>query len=94
VEATVSGLSKLLTHYGCSTVVGWKLQVSMEFLMLEMGLSSQPFQLDYSSAHYLATGCWLKSLWEKIWRFDLRVTIGNVDCRPPRCGDDWLMAVF
>ena len=42
VEATISGLEKLLIHYGCDTVVGRKLQVSVEFLVMELGISAQP----------------------------------------------------
>ena len=94
VEATISGLDKLLTHYGCDTVVGRKLQVSVEFLVMELGLSVQPFSLDYSAVHYLVTDCWLKFMWEKIWRFRLKLNLGNVECAPPRLGDDWLMRQF
>lgn len=91
VEATISGLEKLLIHYGCDMVVGRKLQVSVEFLVMELGISAQPFCQDYSALHYLVTDCWLKFLWEKIWQFWLTITLGNVDCHPPRVGDDWLM---
>ena len=68
---TVKALEKLLTHYGCSTVVGKKLQVSVEFLIMELGLTDQPFQLKFKQYHFLATTCWVKSIWEKVSRFGL-----------------------
>ncbi len=66
----------------------------MELLILEVGLSDQIFRIKFHDAHFLATDCWLKALWEKITMFDLTVLLGNISCRPPRIGDDWLMAQF
>ena len=90
----MKGLAHLLTHYGCSTVVGRKLQISMEFLVLEVGVSDQVLQLNFQDVHFLATDCWLKFLWEKMSLFDLTVTLNNISLRPPRMGDEWLMAQF
>jgi hypothetical protein len=90
----VKGLEKLLQHYGCPTVVGKKLQVSLELLVIELGMSTQVFHLDYNKYHFLATDCWLKSLREKVHRFKFRLTLRNVKCEPPRVGDDWLMPQF
>ena len=87
----MQGLDKLLTHYGCSTVVGNQLQLSMELLMIEVGISANPLLANYEQYHFLATDCWLKFLWEKISRFGLRVSIHNIECLPPRVGDRWLM---
>ena len=94
VEATIKSLAHLLTHYDCSTVVGQKLQILMELLILEVGLSDQLFQIKFHDTQFLATDCWLKALWEKISLFNLNLTLGNISCRPPRLGDDWLMAQF
>jgi hypothetical protein len=66
----------------------------MEFLIIEVGLSIQIFQLDYEKYHFLATDCWLKSVWEKISHFSLHITLRNVNCQPPRGGDDWIMMQF
>ncbi len=38
----------LLTHYGCDTAVGRLLQVTVELLILELGMGGQPFQADFS----------------------------------------------
>lgn len=60
VEGLVKSLEKILQHFGCQTVVEKKLQISMELLLLEVGMTLQPFQLDYGKTHFLATDCWLK----------------------------------
>ncbi len=94
IECLVKGLDKRLTHYGCSTVVGKNLQIAMEFLIIEVRLSIQIFQLDYKKYHFLAMDCWLKLVWEKIIHFGLHLTLRNVNCQPPQGGDDWIMTQF
>ncbi len=66
IECTVEQINKLLMHYDCKMVVGILLQASLEFLIVELGLSMQPFNLDYSHYDGLVTKSWLKSIWEKV----------------------------
>jgi hypothetical protein len=49
VECLVSQLNHLLRHYGCATAVGQFIQILMAYLITELGLSSQLFQVDYSA---------------------------------------------
>ncbi len=94
VECGVGQLEKLRTHYGCQTVVGKLLQSSMELLIIELGLSSQPLTEDYSVGASWTTQSWLKSVWQKVHLFRIDVRIGNVSFSPPRVGDEWLMRCF
>jgi hypothetical protein len=43
VEATVEQSNKLLMHYGCHTALGTELQMLLELLVVDLGLSFQPF---------------------------------------------------
>jgi hypothetical protein len=43
VEATVEQSNKLLIHYGCHTALGTELQMLLELLVADLGLSFQPF---------------------------------------------------
>jgi hypothetical protein len=47
VEATLEQANKLLTHYGCQTALGTELQTSLELLVVDLGLSFQPFCVSY-----------------------------------------------
>jgi hypothetical protein len=94
VECLVGQLEKLLTHYGCQTVVGKLLQSSMEMFIIELGMSRQPFRENFSLCSQWTTHSWLKSVWEKVQLFHIDVQIGNIDITPPRLGDDWLMKTF
>jgi hypothetical protein len=78
-------------HYGCKMVVGVLLQASLEFLIMELGLLMQPFNSNYGRYEGLVTKSWLKSIWEKVQAFHLRIELGNTDLVPTREGDAWLM---
>lgn len=94
VECLVGQLEKLLTHYGCQTVVGKLLQSSMEMFVIELGLSSQPLAEKFKLGSHWVTPSWLRSLWEKVDKFGISVELGNVNMTPPRAGDEWLMKKF
>lgn len=93
VEATISGLNKLMMHYGCRSAVGMELLTSFEFFLLELGMSLQPFQVSYYLYSSLVTNCWLKSIWERVSKFSIEVTI-NHDVKLPRKGDKFLNQVL
>ncbi len=78
IECVVEQIKKLFRRYGCRTVVGVLLQASLAFLIVKLGLSTQPF------SHYegLVTKSWLKSIWEKKQAFHLRIKFGNIDLTP------------
>ena len=44
VECVVQQVSKIQTHYGCKTNMGLKMSVSLELLIVELGVSAQPMQ--------------------------------------------------
>ena len=43
----IAQLNTLLIHYGCKSNTGLKLKLSLECMMVESGLSEQPFQESY-----------------------------------------------
>ncbi len=47
IECFSAQLSQYLTHYGCESAVGRMLQVSVELLILEVGIGGKPFQEDF-----------------------------------------------
>lgn len=95
IETLVEQLNKLAMHYGCSSAVGVIMQTSMELFILELGLSStSPFSFSFQKYGPLVTRCWLKTIWEKCDRYNIKVEIGNILIQPPRVGDKWLMQAF
>ncbi len=47
VEAMAEQANKLLMHYGCHTALRTELQTSLELLVADLGLSFQPFRVNY-----------------------------------------------
>ncbi len=94
MEVLIQQSNKLLMHYGCQSSLGLKMQLSMELLIIKLGMSSQPFQVSHKMHGHLVTHSWLRSLWEKTWMFGIRVEVNNVPIKFSREGDRWLMAEF
>ena len=66
----------------------------MEMFVLELGLSNQPFEVPYEPNKDLVTHSWIKTLWEKISLFGVKVELGNLDIPFPKRGDKWLLREF
>ena len=94
VETAVAQCNKLLMHYGCQSSTGVQLQVSMELLLCELGISFQPLQEDYQKYEKWVTRSWLKTVWEKAHKFGLEITLGNIPLKFAREGDKWMMRAF
>jgi hypothetical protein len=71
VEAIVEQSNKLLTHYGCHTVLGTKLQTSIELLLVELGMMLHPLQLSYANFGNMVTISWLMRVWEMLTDLNL-----------------------
>jgi hypothetical protein len=92
VEATVEQTNKLLMHYGCQTALGTQLQTSLELLVVDLGLSFQPFQVSYELFGDWVSTSWLKRVLEKVYSFGFTLSVNNLPKRYPREGVDWLMS--
>jgi hypothetical protein len=91
VECLIAQLTKLMVHYGCRSGGGLQLQVSMEMMIIELGLLLQPLQESFCMYGKWVTNTWLKSVWEKVDRFNIKVEITPLAIQPPREGDQWFM---
>ena len=81
-------------HYSCRTALSTELQTSLELLVVELGISFQPFQVSYEDFGDWVTMSWLKRVWEKVSFFGFAITVNNLLVGYPWEGDDWLMSRF
>ncbi len=81
-------------HYGNPTGLGKHQQVSMELLIVEAGVSPQPLLESYTWYSKWVTYSWLKSLWEKLDLFQVKVEIRDTSLRTPCANNRWLMKVL
>jgi hypothetical protein len=94
VEAMLEQANKLLMHYGCRTALGTERQTSLELLVVDLGLSFQPFQVPYEHFGDWVTTSWLKRVWEKVSFFGFTLSVNNLLVCYPWESDDWLMSQF
>jgi hypothetical protein len=78
IEAMVEQSNKLLMHYGCHTALGTELQMLLDLLVADLGLSFQPFQVPYEHYGEWVTTCWLKRVWEKGNHYGFILPIHNL----------------
>ena len=94
VECCVAQTNKLLMHYGCPSNLGFFMKISVNFFILELGISLQPFQESFSKYGSWVTHCWIKTLWEKCGEFGVTVQLNDIEISLPREGDKWIMGEF
>ena len=75
VECLIGQLTKLLVHYGCKLGLGIQLQVTMELLVTKLDLFLQPLQESFKTYGRWITHSWIKSVWEKLRKFNITVEI-------------------
>jgi hypothetical protein len=78
VKCFIFQMNKLLTHYGSNTGLGIHMQLSMELLITEAGISLQLLSTPFTCCKRWVTHCWLKLLWEKVYMFSVCVEIFGI----------------
>jgi hypothetical protein len=93
VESAIAQTNKVLSHVGCKSDIAIQMQASLEALIIEMGMSNQPFMEDYERcSNKWVTLSWLKTVWEKAHRLRFQIELGPTELQPPRGENDyWLM---
>ena len=94
IECLIGQVQKLLMHFGCASNVGMKMRVSLEQLIVEVGVSNQPLQENFERFRSRVTWCWLVSLWEKCTKYGVKVTFNDCGLKLPRERDKWLRSEF
>ena len=68
------------------------MQASLDLLILELGVSNQPFLQDYVNSNEWVTHSWLKIIWEKASHLRINIELGPTSLKPPRGPNNfWLM---
>jgi hypothetical protein len=95
IECFVGGqIAKLLMHYGCSSTIGEKLKISYNQLVIELGLSVQPFQESFATYKEHVTWSWLVSTWEKCDIYGVKISMNDIPIELTRKRDKWMMWEF
>ncbi len=71
-----------------------KFRASLEALQLELGTNGNPLSLDYSVCECLATPCWFKVVWERLWYYCFDMHLDYPTIPFPRERDELLVDLF
>jgi hypothetical protein len=82
-EVLIAMATKLSMHYRCKTAMGKLMQTSYSLLFVALGLLFQPLQESYNRYGILATHSWMKMLWEKLSKFDMKVIVMDFNQKQP-----------
>ena len=64
-KALLAQTNKMLMHYEAQSSDRKIMRVSIEAMIIELGLGFQPFMLSFKEHIYPLTHSWLKTIWEK-----------------------------
>ena len=92
IESLIESINKVMTHVGGKSLVSTQYQMSLELLMLELGVSDQPFLQDYQKYSSWVTPVTLSELWAKLHRFGFKLEVDTAKLGLPREGDRWFMS--
>jgi hypothetical protein len=56
----------MMTHVGAKTMLGTQYQMSLKLLILELGLTANPFSLDFEKYNSWVTDCGWKEIWSNM----------------------------
>jgi hypothetical protein len=70
------------------------MQVSMEILVIEGGISPQILAEPFLKYRKWVTHCWLRSVWEKMDMFAFWVEVTDLPLAFPCKRDRWIMVAF
>ena len=65
-EQLIERLNLLLQNYGTDSVLSNKMDTSLAYLQLQLGVNCCPFDLVYDEWHYMAPLSWMKMLWRTL----------------------------
>jgi hypothetical protein len=94
VKCLIAQLNKLIMHFGSPSCLGLNMQISVELLVIKLGLSLQPFAEDYDTSQHWVTPSWLKLVWEKLSKLGIDIQLAHLPLQPPRERNTWIMAEF
>jgi hypothetical protein len=94
MEQLICRINMLLQHYHTSTNLSRKLDASLRYLQLQLGMPHNPLILDYNKWVHLAPLSWVKMLWRSLHHFNIHL---HMECQPillPRKRDQVVMELI
>jgi hypothetical protein len=83
-----------MQHYHTSTNLSRKLDASLRYLQLQLGMPHNLLLLDYDTWGHLAPLLWVKMLWQTLHHFDIHLHMAYPTIALPQERDQVIMEIF
>ena len=93
-EQLIRQINMLLQHYHTPTNLSRKLDASLRYLQLRLGMPHNPITLDYNKWGYLAPLSWVKMLWRSTYHFNIHLHMECATIPSPRERDQVVMELI
>jgi hypothetical protein len=94
-EQLICRINMLLQHYHTSTNLSRKLDASLRYLQLQLGMPHNPITLlDYDKWGYLTPLSWIKMLWRSLHHFNIHLHMECATIPSPRERDQVIMELI
>jgi hypothetical protein len=80
----ISCVNMLLQHYHVSTNLTRKLDISLPFLLLQLGIPHTPLTLDFMKRGHLTPLSWVKMTWKSLHHFNIQLYMSFLTIPNPR----------
>jgi hypothetical protein len=94
IEQLIRRVNMLFQHYNALTNLSRKLDASLAYLQLQLGIPYNPFTLDYNKWGDLAPLSWTKMLWKSLNKFDIMLDMAYSPIPFPRERDQVIMEMI
>ncbi len=94
VEQLIRRVNMLMQHYHTSTNLSRKLDASLRYLQLQLGMPHNPILLHYAAWGHLAQLPWVKMLWRMLHHFDIHLHMAYPNIAFPQERDQVIMEIF
>ena len=93
-QQEIHKLDKYLHFREHSGLVGQMIRLNEELLKVELGLSGNIFDADYSLYHTLATDFWIKSIWKFLFHTKIQIKMRSPPLTSTKTNDTFLIEAF
>ncbi len=93
-EQLISRVNVFFQHYHVSTNLSKKLNASLGYLQLQVGMPQNPFTQDYSRWGKLTPLSWVKMLWKSFHYFDITLHMLFPTIAPPQECNQVIMEII
>ena len=90
----IQKVEKYLLFRNHKGLVGQMLRLNEESLLLELGVSGSLYDADFTSLHHLATPSWIKTLWQFLSTYLIRIPMASTPLTPTKQHDFFLIEEF